>query len=174
MNYKGEILYTLIAADAPMRIKLGCKDGGAFFFIGWTDIFFKNLDTWNKNELDCFEHRKESMRNSLDTLIATFPNSSAYLREKLKKSKGESIGTYEEYQAWLERRFNSIQKKINKVNELDTTTYQSLETRVIEEFYPSVDEPNTYICLIEGDIEGEYWTGKEYERGFIEKEEDHD
>ena len=129
-------------------VKIGCKDGSGFFYVGEL-----TADTIEEGEKNIIETNKR-LYDTADRLFLEAKNGSPrpadYIHRLLKETEGKPIT------ATLEG-WEDYQRSLNHV---------PLEERDVVEMYESIDEPSCHIILVEGSDFGMWWTMAEYEKGF--------
>ena len=150
-----------------MNVKIGCKDGSGFFYVGEL-----NADTLEEGEQNIIETNKR-LYDTADRLFNEAKNGSPrpcdYIHRLLKETEGKPITAtlegWQDYQRSYFKRVNGTYRRRYNC-EQRILTHVPLEEREVVESYESIDEPSCHIILVEGSDFGMWWTMGEYEKGF--------
>ena len=175
---------------AHFKVKLGAVDGSGFFFCG--NLAGVDTDHIDDTILTGLEKALESSERNLQALKNTNQSYKHFEEEQTKAKKTaiakaieeqhgkpltpeqkEQINTKFEISRVTHRKWKTdITKRIDRVKSSQKTlrrdidNFTSIKDREIVKFYPSVDEIDTYICIIKGRERGFAWTTEEFERGY--------
>lgn len=148
-----------------MNVKIGAKDGSAFFYCGTLTRLKYSFDIIDDNLQNWYMQRVEDTKAKLQRALNREWSPSVYASCRYRRSG--TVGTYEEYMKAVQAYFAELEK-IRREHISAKEKCQNREPlylRTIYEFYPSIDEPNTTIIIITGDEPGKYWTTNEYKKG---------
>lgn len=147
-------------------VKLGTVGGAAFIYCGKIEnLDIKELgvrfSTLDRERLIKNDKKIDSTRN---TTREEYERLLSIRNKRLKTDLRPSEEGYKEWkrrtEAELERRKKYREKLLNKLNKL-----YNFEARTIIRMYPSADEDDTLIVIIEGKEIGNAWTTEEYKNG---------
>ena len=172
------------------KVKLGAIDGSGFFFCGnLTGVNTEDLDetilTGLEKALESSERNLQALKNTNQSYKQFEEEQSKAKRTAIAKIVDEQHGKplTEEQKKEINNKYeisrithrkwkNDITNRIDRVKtsqktlRRDISNFTSIKDREIVRFYPSVDEPETYICIIKGREKGFAWTTDEFERGY--------
>lgn len=160
----------IFATEGNYNIKLGMKDGTGFIFCGTTEQLKYKLDELNEEVRKRLEEKVKNAEKRLNGMFVKPWHVSRYAKETYN-STGE-FGTVEGYNEWLNGYFDELRKAEQRIDKArqKLADFIPLADRVIMEHYKSIDEPNTFIILISGRENGDYWTTNEYQNGEVKEE----
>ena len=182
--------FNKLLTHSHLKIKLGAIDGSGFFFCG--DL--KDIDTEHLNEtiINGLEKAIQSSERTLTQLKNTPTTYNEFKKNRIKAKTSAISKTIAEqnnepltpeqideinekfdisksaHEKWKQKIRIKIRKteKSKAALQKDINKFTSITNRKILAFYPSIDERDTYICIIEGHERGFAWTTGEYERGY--------
>lgn len=151
------------------RVKLGCKDGSGFVFCG--DLTEEILSKVNRRELKKEKKYLSDLEKKLEGTLASGGTVQQYATTKFRKEG--SCGDAEDFMVFLDKYLKQIERMMSLIesHKERIRTWQRIADRFIVELYPSVAEEKTLIVLIEGDIQGDFWTSEESEAVYGESAE---
>lgn len=144
--------------DKDLSLKVGAKDGTAFFYVGTVGDFLENMDVYDsvmRNRTVRIQIRAE---RAYENEIRNAPTLEGYARECIKK---EEPLIYSDYRASIEDWFMRVTQKHNTAlkKKAAAANYRKLSGREVKE-YEMCDKTIDDNCLrvvIEGYETGAYW-----------------
>lgn len=147
------------------NVKIGAKDGSAFFYCGSLTKLKYSLDIIDDNLQNWYLQRVEETKAKLQRALNREWSPAVYASCRYRRSG--TVGTYEEYLKAVQAYFAELEKirREHQTAKEKCENREPLYLREVYEFYESIDEPGTLIVIITGDETGKYWTTHEYKKG---------
>lgn len=155
----------LYATEGNYNIRIGCCDGSGFFYCGTTDDLKERLGSVEEHLQGDYKRRYEEQEADFAQFLRRDISPNRYV--KTYHGRTHRIPTYEEYEKNVRDWFD-LMAKAKASLEKSKRKYlnrKPLTERLIVDFYKSFTEDDTWIMIITGDEEGEYWTADEYKKG---------
>lgn len=155
----------LLETEGNFNIRVGCIDGSGFFYCGTTDDLKERLGSIEEYLQSEYKRHYEKMEEQFLEYMRRDISPNRYLRTY--HARTHEIPTYEDYLKNVKEWFGLMKKSDTAVKKakMKYLKRKPLKERVIVDFYKSFSEEDTWIMLISGDEEGEFWTADEYKKG---------
>lgn len=159
-------------SDLRCIIKVGAKKGCAFIFCGPAEEFWKSIDGLDSLYKKQAEDEITRAYEKRDELFSSFPTLEKYSKKECLASSGSYFGSFDGWQVEVEKHFSKLGSHQKRINRLETrlALRKPLRDRIIKEVYPSIQESNTIIVLIDGYEKGSAWTYEEFINGVQEED----
>lgn len=156
------------ALNSDTRIKVGAKDGSAFFYVGTAGDFLENLEAYNS---ECEGETIRKYRNAkkeYERYASGDPGSiEAFIR--LQSRRETPVITFDGYLEFLRQYFHQLEvrRSVLRTRTADKENYKHLRNRGLVEAYKAdpVADPDCDMILITTGVEyGGYWLTSEVQK----------
>jgi len=147
MAKKKTLMETLEAMNKKQYVKIGCKDGCNFFYVGTVEDAIELMP-------DICSKCDTAITNSLQRQKRTYAAKKRDLKKAMNESKSDNL-----VDACIEKAYTGL--KIVRKLQAAVNFYEQVSDRTVLETYDAIDMPA--VCIILPGIDaGKYWNLAEY------------